>query len=100
MALYDGRPMGSCSLQLNDGIRPDLKPWLGDLVVAAKYQNQGIGKMLLDVAIKKAKDLGFAKLYLFAFDPSIPEYYARFGWKKIGMDKFNSHPVTVMEINL
>lgn len=98
VALYDGIPVGTCSLQLDGGIRPDLKPWLGDLVVDAKYQKQGIGKLLLDVAIKKAKDLGYAKLYLFTFDPSIPEYYQRLGWRTIGKDEFKSQPVTVMEI--
>lgn len=98
VALYDGIPVGTCTLQLNDSIRPDLKPWLSDLVVASKYQKRGIGKMLIDAANKKAKDLGFQKLYLFAFDPSISEYYQRLGWRKIGMDEFKSKAVTVMEM--
>jgi GNAT superfamily N-acetyltransferase len=100
IALYKDMPVGSCTLQLNDGIRPDLSPWLGDLVVDSKYQKQGIGKMLVDIAMKKAKELGFKKLYLFAFDPTIPAYYQRLGWEKIGMDEFKSHPVTVMAIGL
>jgi hypothetical protein len=29
---------------------------------------------------------------------TIPEYYGRVGWRKIGMDEFKSHPVTVMEV--
>lgn len=97
IALYGAIPVGSCTLQLNDDVRPDLGPWIGDLVVDPKYQKQGIGKMLIDVTAKKAKELGFEKIYLFAFDPTIPEYYQRIGWKKIGMDEFKSHPVTVME---
>lgn len=100
IALYDGIPVGACSLQLNDGIRPDLAPWLGDLVVDPKYQKQGIGKMLVDAVVEKAKELGFEKLYLFALDPTIPEYYKRLGWKKIGMDEFKFHAVTVMEISI
>jgi len=100
IALYGEIPVGSCTLQLNDDVRPDLGPWIGDLVVDPKYQKQGIGKMLLDVTVEKAKELGFEKLYLFAFDPTIPEYYQRLGWKTIGMDEFKSHPVTVMEIGL
>lgn len=97
----DGKiPIGSCTLELDASIRPDLKPWLGDLVVSEKYQKQGIGKMLVDVAVKKAKALGFEKLYLFAFDPTITAYYQRLGWKKIGMDEFKSHLVTVMEKDL
>lgn len=98
VALYDGIPVGTCSLQSDGGIRPDLKPWLGDLVVDAKYQKQGIGKLLLDAAKTKAKELGYAKLYLFTFDPTTAEYYQRLGWVKIGNDEFKSKPVTVMEI--
>ncbi len=100
VALYDNLPVGTCSLQLNDGIRPDLAPWLGDLVVDSAYQKQGIGKMLIDTAKNKARELGFSKLYLFAFDPTLPKYYSNLGWKTIGMDEFKGHPVTVMEIGL
>ena len=97
IALYNETPVGSCTLQLNDGIRPDLKPWLSDLVVDPQYQKQGIGKMLVAAAIKKAKQLHFKKLYLFTFDPSVSPYYETLGWKKMGTDEFNSHPVIVME---
>ena len=100
VALYNDLPVGTCSMQLNGGIRPDLAPWLGDLVVDSAYQKQGIGKMLIDAAKNKARELGFSKLYLFAFDPTLPEYYSSLGWNTIGMDKFKGHPVTVMEIEL
>jgi N-acetylglutamate synthase-like GNAT family acetyltransferase len=98
IALHGEISVGSCTLQLNDDVRPDLGPWIESLVVDPKYQKQGIGKMLLDVTVEKAKELGFDKLYLFAFDPTIPEYYKRFGWKTIGMSEYKSHPVTVMEL--
>ena len=100
IALDGDLPVGMGSLRENDGIRPDLTPWLGSLVVDQKYQKQGIGKMLIDVTVRSAKELGFEKLYLFAFDPTIPEYYERLGWRKIGMDEFIFHPVTVMEVEL
>jgi GNAT superfamily N-acetyltransferase len=100
IALYGETSVGSCTLELNCDIRPDLGPWIGDLVVDPKYQKQGIGKMLLNVAVEKAKELGFERLYLFTFDPTIPEYYRRLGWKIIGMDEIKYHPVTVMEIGL
>ena len=100
VALDGDLPVGMCSLRENDGIRPDFTPWLGSLVVDPKYQKQGIGKMLADTTVLKAKELGFEKLYLFALDPAIPAYYQRLGWEKIGMDEFKSHPVTVMEVAL
>lgn len=95
---FDGKkPVGMCSLRANDGIRPDLTPWLGSLVIDPQYQNLTIGKRLIDATKKQAHELGFEKLYLFAFDETIPDYYADLGWHKMGMDVFNKHPVTVME---
>lgn len=100
VALENNIPVGMGSLRKNDGIREDLRPWLGSLVVAKEYQHQGVGKLLVQAVVEKAHMLGFNHLYLFAFDPTIPEYYKRLGWKKIGMDEFKSHLVTVMEIAL
>ncbi len=100
IVLFNDKPVGMCSLRENDGIRPDLMPWLGSLVVDPDYQKQGIGKQLINATKEKAKQLGFKQLFLFAFDPTIPEYYQKLGWQKIGIDQFKGHPVTVMEINL
>jgi predicted N-acetyltransferase YhbS len=100
IALDNDTPVGMCSLRENDGIRPDLIPWLGSLVVDPAFQKQSIGKMLMDMTKQKARTFGFETLYLFAFDLTIPNYYERLGWEKIGMDKFKGHPVTVMETAL
>jgi N-acetylglutamate synthase-like GNAT family acetyltransferase len=100
IALDDDLPVGMCSLRASDGIRPDLTPWLGSLVVDPKYQKQGIGKMLIDATLLKAKELSFEKLYLFAVDSTMPEYYRRLGWRKIGMDELKSYAVTIMEVDL
>jgi GNAT superfamily N-acetyltransferase len=100
VALCDEIPVGFCTLKLKEEFRADLGPWLADVVVAPKHQKQGIGKMLVDVAVRQAKERGFKKLYLFAFDPTIPEYYKGLGWSQICMDEFKSHRVTVMEVAL
>lgn len=100
VALCDDIPVGFCTFKLREEFRTDLGPWLADVVVDPKYQRQGIGKRLIDVTAGQAKELGFEKLYLFAFEPTLQKYYERLGWKKIGMDEFNSHPVTVMEVVL
>ena len=97
VAIDEGKPIGMCSLRVNDGIRPDLTPWLGSLVVDPAYQGKGIGKLLVTATQDKAVELGFQKLYLFAFDPSVPKYYVKLGWSEIGMDEFKNHPVSVME---
>jgi len=100
VALVDRQPVGMCSLRENDGIRPELSPWLGSLVLDPVFQNQGIAKLLIEQVKTKAKQLGYSNLYLFAFDPTIPTYYNSIGWKTIADDQCREHPVTVMEIIL
>lgn len=100
VALDGQKPVGMCSLRENDGIRPDLTPWLGSLIVDQDNQGRGVGKLLIDATKNKAKEMGFKKLYLFAFDLTIPEYYHRHGWATIYQDVFKSYDVTVMMINL
>jgi len=68
-------------------------------VVDPKYQKRGIGKMLIDVTVNKANELGFRNLYLFTFDLAITDYYQSFGWKKIGVGEVESHTVTIMEMS-
>jgi len=97
VAFYDEQPVGMCSLRENDGIRSDLTPWLGSLVVSPDYQKRGIGQNLIEATKQKAKNLDFEKLFLFAFDPNLPTYYKKLGWKQIGIDQFKGHFVTVME---
>lgn len=100
VAIIDDQAVGMCSLRQNDGIRPDLCPWLGALVVDSDYQRQGIGRLLIEAAKEKARGMGYTELFLFCFDPTIPAYYERLGWKKIAMDHCRNLPVTVMEICL
>lgn len=53
---FDGKmPVGMCSLRENDGIRPDLMPWLGSLTVRPEYQSQGLGRRLIEVTKEQAK---------------------------------------------
>ncbi|KTC70922.1 acetyltransferase [Legionella bozemanae] len=98
VAFDEEKPVGMCSLRENDGIRPDLMPWLGSLSVKSAYQRQGLGKRLIDVTKEQAKKMGYEVLYLFAFDQTIPNYYQSLGWKIIDTDRFKGHPVTVMKI--
>lgn len=100
VALHEEQPIGMASLRENDGIRPDLKPWLGSLVVDPYFRGKQIGQQLIDKVKQQAKLFDYNELYLFAFDPTIPDWYATLGWKTIGMDKLFEHPVTVMRVAL
>jgi len=62
ISLYAQIPVGTCSLHLNGGIRPDLKPWLGDLVVDPKYQKRGSAKCCLMPHSRKQKSLDLKNL--------------------------------------
>ncbi|MDP3559738.1 MAG: GNAT family N-acetyltransferase, partial [Legionellaceae bacterium] len=49
LVAFDGNKLiGGVSLREHDGIRPDLMPWLGSLIVDSAYQKKGIGGMLID----------------------------------------------------
>jgi len=100
IALDNDKPVGMCSLRETDGIRPDLMPWLGSLVVGKAHQKQGIARLLMDAIKNKAKDMAFETCYLLTFDPTLPNYYQRHGWSKIGMDFLKGHDVTVMQTDL
>lgn len=100
VALDGDKPVGMCSLRENDGIRPDLTPWLGSLVVDPAYQGQGVAQRLMEAVKAKAQTLHFNQCFLFAFDPKLPAYYKRNGWTEVAMDEFMDQPVTVMEIKL
>lgn len=98
VATHQEKPIAMVSLRDNDGIREDLTPWLGSLIVHPNYRRKKIGETLIHVTKQCAKAMGYEKLYLFALDPKLPNWYNRLGWEVMGMDKLYHHPVTVMEI--
>lgn len=100
VALHLQKPIAMASLRVTDGIKPDLMPWLGSLVVDPSYRRQGIGEKLIEQVKLHAKTLGFHKLYLFAFEPAVANWYHKLGWQKIEEDTFYHHPVTVMDVAL
>lgn len=100
VAICDGEAVGMACLRETDGIRPGVAPWLGSLVVNPKYRGHKVGEALINTVKDQAKNLGHQILYLLAFDPTIPNWYARLGWTQIGDDELFGHRVAVMNINL
>lgn len=98
VALCEGKAIGMACLRVTDGIRPGVTPWLGSLVVNPKYRGYKVGEALINTIKDQAKNLGHQILYLLAFDPTIPEWYARLGWTHIGDDELFGHRVAVMSI--
>ena len=96
VALYQEKPIGMVSLRENDGIRPDLTPWLGSLVVDPDHRRCKLGEKLIEVVKNQAKIFGYDKLYLLAFDKTISTWYSKLGWVGVGSDQLFGHPVDVM----
>lgn len=100
VAIDQGKPIGMASLRENDGIRPDLAPWLGSVVVDPHFRKQKVGERLIRAIKNQAKVFGYDMLYLLAFDQTLPSWYSRLGWQMIGTDQLFGHPVNVMQIKL
>ncbi len=100
VALANGQPVGMASLRENDGIQPHRTPWLASLVVDPNFRKQKIGEQLIEAIKWIAINLGHEKLYLLAFDPTIPTWYSRLGWQLLDPDQLFGHPVAVMDIEL
>lgn len=100
VALCDNLPIGMACLRETDGIQPEKKPWLGSLVVDPKYRRKKIGERLIEEIKLLAKKSSYEKLYLLAFDPTLPNWYEKLGWEHIGYDELLGHHVTVMHVIL
>jgi GNAT superfamily N-acetyltransferase len=99
VALDGDALLGSASLVECDlSKRPDLTPWLAGVFVAPEHRNQGIGDALVARVEQEARDLGFAKLYLFT--PDRTPFYARRGWKSFAQDDCHGQPITLMSLDL
>ena len=73
--------VGFISLFKTDGDdRTDLSPWYATMYVKEKYRNKGHSKILNNAILKKAKELGYKKVYL---KTDLNNYYEKFGARYI-----------------
>lgn len=73
--------VGFISLFKTDGDdRTDLSPWYATMYVKEKYRNKGYSKILNNEILKKAKELGYKKVYL---KTDLNNYYEKFGARYI-----------------
>lgn len=96
VAIHKHQPIGMASLRANDGIREDLTPWLGSLIIQPDYRRQGLATLLIDLIKRQAKEMGFDKLYLLTFEKMLLDCYKKLGWQEMGTDELYHHPVIVM----
>jgi GNAT superfamily N-acetyltransferase len=99
MLALDGPTLVGCAmLQRQELYREKgIMPWLGALLVKEHYQHQGVGRHLHEWALSFTKSLGYKKLYLLAFDPTICGWYQKNGWTIFKTDNSKKHPLIIME---
>lgn len=78
--------VGFISLFKKDGEeRQDLTPWYATMYVKKEYRNKGYSKVLNDLILEEATNLGYDKVYL---KSNLVNYYEKFGAKYI--EKLNN----------
>ena len=71
--------IGMCQITLKDlDCRPDIYPYIANLYIEEKYRNNGFAKLLLDEAIKTARENNLTHLYLYTSHIGL---YEKYGWK-------------------
>jgi predicted N-acetyltransferase YhbS len=99
VALEDGEPVGSAALVWNDmKTRPEIRPWLADVVVAPAWRRRGIGSKLVRRLVERARELGVETLYLYT--PDQDQLYARLGWETVERLDYRDEQVVLMKIEL
>ncbi len=69
IALEGGAAVGSAALVWNDmKTRPEIHPWLADVVVDPAWRRRGIGSKLVRRLVEKARELEVGTLYLYTPD--------------------------------
>ncbi len=75
--------------------RPDWKlPEIGRLAVSPDWQEQGIGRALLESAEEHVKSEGWGtvRLRTLSDHPFLEDWYRRCGYERIGVRELDSHP--------
>ncbi len=91
--------LGTYSLDLEDmDTHHHLSPWLASVFVNPNFRRRGIGTLLVQDAMERAKVLGIRRLYLFT--PDQAHWYAKMGWGVLEETFFCAKKVTVMVLDL
>ncbi len=81
LLLEGERILGCGALIANDFVsRHDLWPWYACHYIEPDHRGRGLGKLLLDHAVRLAGELGFDSVYL---STDHQGYYEKYGWKRI-----------------
>lgn len=97
--------LGSANLVACDlPVRPTLTPWLAQLFVEPRQRRHGIGAalvraVLVRAVLGRAGDCSHDRAYLFT-SGTLPQYYARLGWRPIEHLQYLGKERTLMDCAL
>jgi GNAT superfamily N-acetyltransferase len=90
------RPIGIVNLiELNLPTHPHLRPWLAGLYVWPGHRRQGVGTALCASLEKRARRLGFDRLYLYTQEAE--PFYRRLGWSTMEASEWEGAAVAIMD---
>jgi GNAT superfamily N-acetyltransferase len=90
----DGVLAGIASVVPHDlPTRPELGPWLANVLVLPEWRRRGIGRALVRHVMDYAGALA-PTLYLYTFDQV--DLYQHLGWQTVQQDQYVGRPITIM----
>ncbi len=96
VAIIDDKVIGTIGLKQCDmDIRKELSPWLAGLYVATEHRCNGIGSLLIEALIEKARALDISKLYLYT--PDAEDFYRKLDWQALEQTEYLGCKVTILE---
>ncbi len=99
VAINDDKVIGTIALKQHDmDTRKDLSPWLAGLYVATEHRCNGVGSLLIEALIEKARVLDISKLYLYT--PDAEDFYRKLDWHTLEQTEYLEHKVTILEKSL
>ena len=78
--------------------RMDLSPWLASLFVEPGHRQQGIGSALVRRMVEEARALAISRLHLYT--PDRASFYARMGWRRLGLERFRGYSMVIMALDI
>lgn len=100
LAKSDHQLVGAAQLKITEmDIRPEYEYWIGGVYVSANNRGKGVGSVLVQEVINRAKEAGISKLYLQTENLS-GGMYLRHGFKPIEEVHYKGYHVLVMVADL
>lgn len=87
--------VGSAALVFDDLKGDPRNPWLASVFVPPDQRGRGVATALVGVVEDAARRFGYSRLFLFT--ASVPQLYARLGWRALERRPYRGEHVQVMD---